>query len=100
MRSSHCVPLLFALTKLSTIDRWLGELSYPVYLLHMPVAMLVLWLGSKSEALGSMGVAGLNWSIVAVTLALSWLMVRVERPVEALRVRLQKRSGSLVAAGA
>jgi peptidoglycan/LPS O-acetylase OafA/YrhL len=31
------LPFVFALSRDSTADRWLGELSYPMYLLHFPV---------------------------------------------------------------
>src|SRR5262249_34282371 len=31
------LPFVFALTRDNATDRWLGELSYPVYLLHVPV---------------------------------------------------------------
>jgi peptidoglycan/LPS O-acetylase OafA/YrhL len=33
------VPLLFKFTKSSKIDRWLGELSYPMYITHMLVIL-------------------------------------------------------------
>jgi peptidoglycan/LPS O-acetylase OafA/YrhL len=31
------LPFVFALTRDNATDRWLGELSYPVYLLHFPI---------------------------------------------------------------
>jgi peptidoglycan/LPS O-acetylase OafA/YrhL len=35
------LPFVFALTRNNTPDRWLGELSYPVYLLHYPILQYV-----------------------------------------------------------
>ena len=35
-----CIPALFHLTKKNSFDRKVGELSYPIYLLHMPVCSL------------------------------------------------------------
>lgn len=31
------LPFIFAATKRISFDRWIGELSYPVYLLHLPI---------------------------------------------------------------
>lgn len=35
------IPTLFKLTTKNAIDRFLGDLSYPIYLLHQPVHSLV-----------------------------------------------------------
>jgi len=35
------LPFVFALTRDNATDRWLGELSYPVYLMHVPVLQYV-----------------------------------------------------------
>jgi peptidoglycan/LPS O-acetylase OafA/YrhL len=34
---------LFDVTKSNPVDRFLGDLSYPVYILHYPVGMFLLW---------------------------------------------------------
>lgn len=35
------IPILFTITRQLKLDRWIGELSYPVYLLHLTVAILI-----------------------------------------------------------
>lgn len=77
-----CTPALFALTRRSRIDNYLGQLSYPVYLAHMLVigwvARLALppWLDKGLVAL-------------AATLALSMALYGlVDRPIERLRRRV------------
>lgn len=77
-----CTPALFALTRRSRIDNYLGQLSYPVYLAHILVigwvARLALpgWLDKGLVAL-------------VVTLALSaGLYALVDRPIERLRRRI------------
>ena len=74
------VPALFVATRSSRWDRWVGELSYPVYLFH-GLAMLLL------------GPRGQNPLIVlAVTLIASAAAVALlEWPVERLRQRLARR---------
>jgi peptidoglycan/LPS O-acetylase OafA/YrhL len=37
---SVCLPVLFTATKNSKFDRWIGGLSYPIYILHAPI----LWI--------------------------------------------------------
>jgi len=52
------IPSIFALTKSNKLDRWIGELSYPVYLVHYSVLSLiaavytrVAWLPVEAKAL-------------------------------------------------
>ena len=35
------VPFIFALTKNWKVDRWIGELSYPVYIVHVVVGAVL-----------------------------------------------------------
>ena len=75
------LPFLFTFNKESKIDRSLGDLSYPIYLIHWPVQGLLYMLG----------LTGLTWrgpSCVIVSVALSYLFLRVvERPLDAARQR-------------
>jgi peptidoglycan/LPS O-acetylase OafA/YrhL len=75
------IPAAFAITKSNKLDRWLGELSYPVYLVHYFIVSIiaavytrVLWLplGAKATI-----VAGI--SITVSLLILHWVVTPVER---------------------
>lgn len=71
------VLISFADRKSGAIDRWLGDLSYPVYLFH--TVMAVWWLGifdhQRSFSLFLLGLSG--------TLLVSWVViVWVDRPLE------------------
>lgn len=39
-----CRPV-FDKTKNSRLDRWFGDLSYPIYTTHIPITIIVRWLG-------------------------------------------------------
>jgi peptidoglycan/LPS O-acetylase OafA/YrhL len=76
------VPALFALTRDNKLDRTVGELSYPVYIMHFPVLIILKttgipsWLGiGTATALATLAVGG----------AVFWL---VDRPVDRWRHRM------------
>lgn len=78
------VPFAFHLTKHSGLDAAIGELSYPVYLFHFGIAMLVRHL------VGPDGLWGV-YTLLA-TLGLSALYVRVvDRRVQRVRRRIADR---------
>jgi peptidoglycan/LPS O-acetylase OafA/YrhL len=77
------IPFLFLWTKKSRIDRFIGELSYPVYLTHVTVLTLLLnspvrhWAGSY-----------IALTTIGVTVVVSLLIVQYfERPIEEARQR-------------
>jgi len=75
-------PALFALTRRSRIDNYLGQLSYPVYLAHILVIDWVAGIGLPRWL--DKGLAAL-----VLTLALSAVLYAVvDRPVERLRRRI------------
>jgi peptidoglycan/LPS O-acetylase OafA/YrhL len=73
------IPPLFTFTKNLSIDNALGELSYPVYLVHMPVIAVV---GYVTGGTGVMNT--LFW----VLLCAAVLHVLIERPFNKLRASL------------
>jgi peptidoglycan/LPS O-acetylase OafA/YrhL len=81
------VPTLFALTCRSKFDRLIGELSYPCYLIHAHVLMLMIPLLSAPK---------LQWMIgplsIVITLVLSYLFYRyIELKTERYRESLYKK---------
>lgn len=75
--------------------RFLGDASYSIYLLHLPVGMFVLNLCAKQ----SMPYSAAIVLAVAATLGLAWLSFRyVERPFQRLARRLSAGAGSRQAA--
>lgn len=78
------VPALFELTKKNRRDRWIGELSYPLYLCHLTVLAVVLHLGAPQS--------GFVLIAVAVPVA-ALLAVLVDGPIEKVR---QRRVGQAI----
>lgn len=77
------VPAVFARTQYSKLDKWIGELSYPVYIVHI----LVL------SALASLGIYASGPGAVIVSLLAGYLIVvLLERPIERLRQRNIQKS--------
>jgi peptidoglycan/LPS O-acetylase OafA/YrhL len=71
-------PALFSFTRRSTVDRFVGDLSYAVYMTHF----CIIYLYTASEAW-----YGLD--TLAITLAVSVAMVLlVEMPIDAVRRRV------------
>jgi peptidoglycan/LPS O-acetylase OafA/YrhL len=82
------VPLLFAVTCRSRIDRLIGELSYPCYLIHPHVLLFTLPLCSAANRQWLIGPASF-----AVTLLLSYGFYRlVETRTERFRESLYRKS--------
>ena len=74
------IPALFNVSKTNRVDRWLGELSYPIYVLHYPIFQYIgplferPWSGSMVMAL----------SVVAAVI----VKIIIEDPIDSWR---QKR---------
>lgn len=65
--------------------RLMGDVSYPLFLIHWQVAALVAWLTGLSKNDGQMLLLALSLSI-AISVA---IVLGVERPIEALRRRFR-----------
>jgi peptidoglycan/LPS O-acetylase OafA/YrhL len=78
---SLCIPGVFALSKNWLVDRWLGELSYPIYLCHLFVIM---------ACNGKFGWGALKPAIGTVFLA-ALLTLLLEMPLNRLRQRRFKQ---------
>ena len=72
---------VFHYTRSSTWDRAIGELSYPIYVVHFPIVTILLT-SQRGTLAGSLVVVGVS---VAAALALHLV---IERPVDAWRARL------------
>jgi peptidoglycan/LPS O-acetylase OafA/YrhL len=76
------IPFLFRTTMDKTIDRYLGELSYPIYICHF----LVIWFLDAVTTFGSSVTRGS--SIIVMTLIVSAALYQaIDRPVDAWRHR-------------
>ena len=78
---AYCIwalPLAFQLTKRNRIDRYLGELSYPVYLTHLLVISVALYSGWSGSRLAVLIAA----MVAAAAVALHEV---IQTPVERLR---------------
>ena len=84
------IPILFALTRKSRFDIELGNLSYPIYIVHM----LILSMASNILNQAGLKASGGMISLIilgAVLVASMLLYVIVERPVDKIR---QSRVGA------
>lgn len=86
------VPFIFALTKNNKVDRWIGELSYPVYLTHELVRLALLWWLPAHNSVGLFALVTLVVSIL--------LMVGFEHPFESMRARFVARRNEKASAAA
>lgn len=72
------IPAIFDLTKNNSIDRVLGDLSYPVYILHFPIIIAFGGYANQSNEFGG--------KIAAITLFTAALaLVAIDRPIDRYR---------------
>ncbi|WP_116368097.1 acyltransferase family protein [Parahaliea mediterranea] len=88
------VALLFDRRELPLIsraaDKWLGDFSYPIYLLHYQVGLVVVVLGGYAGMTLERPGNALMIFATPLILATSWgVTVLLERPIERLRSRIK-----------
>ncbi len=82
-----CVPFIFSLTKNWKIDRWIGELSYPVYIVHFVVGAVIAKIHNSQDLESVKG-----WQLLLATIPVAVLIrLLVEEPVDRWRQRIYKR---------
>ncbi len=70
------------------VSTWLGRLSYPVYLVHFPVQLIIVLLVGGSTKFHDLNPAGLLAIYVTLTAFLAYLIFRyIEQPIQALAKR-------------
>jgi peptidoglycan/LPS O-acetylase OafA/YrhL len=72
------------------LDSWLGDLSYPTYLMHLQVGMLVLLLFSAAGVDVSRPNLLLMTASIPAVLVCAWIIsVCLERPIELIRSKVK-----------
>lgn len=71
------LPFLFHRTRSSARDRWIGDLSYPIYVVHLMIVMLLGTLGWTAQL-------GLSACAISILLAIL-LRVYIEAPIDRWR---------------
>lgn len=101
------VPFIFAYTKNFYVDRMLGDLSYPIYLVHplIYIVLLDVLTGTPKVYAGLGGIYshGAVWCLAALTCviaAAAALRVFIELPIDRVRARLRRRPSGPSALGA
>ena len=79
------LPKIFAESSHNAVDRFLGELSYPIYIVHAPLIAAIKYYAGDSLS-PRMGIL-----VVISALAIAVILkLTVDMPVEHIRSRLRK----------
>jgi peptidoglycan/LPS O-acetylase OafA/YrhL len=72
------IPFLFALTKDWKLDRWLGNMAYPVYLCHMPVFVwMVLYQPLPAIDRTTLGLISIALLSAILHSTIEWLLIHL-----------------------
>lgn len=84
------LPFLFSAFRNIKSDRFLGDLSYPVYLCHIFVIRVLNEIGSPFTSLSDTG-RGIITVLCACTMAVA-LLILIDRPIEGFRSRIRSEA--------
>lgn len=89
-----CLPAWFEATQRWKLDRLLGELSYPLYLNHLLIVIVLRPVFMLSEEDANTPIAALQTAcVLSGTIVLAYLMVRfIEQPIDTWRQRRVAKS--------
>lgn len=77
-----CLPFIFLLTRKSKLDQWLGEFTYPVYLVHFLVIAFVF----KISENGNLETSYTAEVSLFITMVISYfLFTYISKPIEKIR---------------
>ena len=93
-----CALMLLVLSSYKTLpwlskkaDAYWGDFSYPIYLIHYQVALVVMYAMQQLGMDVSRPDIGLMWATIPAVFLVAWLlMLFVERPVDQLRMKVKK----------
>src|SRR5690606_17569551 len=78
------LPFIFMLSKNWKTDRYIGELSYPIYICHILILMVVGYLDFSTES-------NIGFAVLAITILFSMLLNEfIAKKIERLRQRRLK----------
>lgn len=73
-------------------DKYMGDFSYPIYLIHYQVGLVVLYLMNAAGLNSSRPDLALMFTSIPVIFLAAWaLTVMIERPIESVRTRIKSR---------
>lgn len=94
--SALCVYVLAGVScseRVKALDKWLGDLSYPIYLIHIQVGLLVAYVLMETPATGRTGLAFFVFTLAtALSIGLAVLFARlIDAPIETIRARVREK---------
>jgi peptidoglycan/LPS O-acetylase OafA/YrhL len=71
------------------VDAFVGDLSYPIYLMHLPAGLVLIAMGFRGAVRGQ---PRFFYTALPIILLLAWALAQfVERPIESIRRRIKAR---------